>query len=165
MFPAICRRGQGWIGHDIQQHFGLYRGEESGRISRDTQPVRPDASQRDLDKLMKVYNVQENIDILHQVINDGKARKEQGNVGNDVWQENLEPRSAIAARTVPVLKREAERLKELIAEVNTERPLLPPCNSSVSGRRREQSSRRRTQKQNTTATESKRADVGVLGQT
>jgi len=84
---------------------------------------------------MKVYNVQENIDTLHQVINDGKARKEQGTVGNDVWQENLEPRSAIAARTVPVLKREAERLKELIAEVSIDFFIFtaPTTHPSVSG--------------------------------
>ncbi|KAF8159627.1 hypothetical protein B0H34DRAFT_796855 [Crassisporium funariophilum] len=81
-------------------------------------------SQRDLDKLFKDYSVQENIDILHKVVNDAKDRKSKGGQGKDIWQDNLDPRVAVSARTVPVLNSEAARLKELIAQVEEENRLL-----------------------------------------
>ena len=73
--------------------------------------------QRDLDKLFKDYNIQESIDILHKVVNDAKERKARGETGNDAWKDNLEPRVAVCARTVPVLNSEATRLRSLISQV------------------------------------------------
>lgn len=61
--------------------------------------------------------VQENIDILHRVVTEAKDRKATGNIGKDVWREDLEPRSAVCARTVPILEQETKRLREVLAAV------------------------------------------------
>lgn len=61
--------------------------------------------------------VQENIDILHRVVIEAKDRKAKGNIGKDVWQEDLEPRAAVCGRTVPILEQEAKRLRESLAAV------------------------------------------------
>lgn len=76
-----------------------------------------DASKRDLDKLFNDYNIQESIDTLHKVVNDAKERKSRGEDGKDTWKDNLDPKVAVCARTVPVLNSEARRLRKLIAEV------------------------------------------------
>lgn len=73
--------------------------------------------QRDLDKLFKDYNVQENIDVLHKLVTDAKERKTQGELGKDVWKEDLEPRVAVCARTIPILDAEVKRLREQLAKV------------------------------------------------
>jgi len=73
--------------------------------------------QRDLDKLFKDYNIQESIDILHKVVNDAKERKARGDAGDDSWKDNLDPKVAVCARTVPVLNSEAARLRTLISQV------------------------------------------------
>lgn len=76
-----------------------------------------DKSQRDLDKLFNDYNIQESIDTLHKVVNDAKERKLRGEDGKDAWKDNLDPKVAVCARTVPLLNSEAKRLRKLIAEV------------------------------------------------
>jgi hypothetical protein len=75
------------------------------------------STKRDLDKLFKDYNVQENIDVLHKLVTDAKGRKTQGELGKDVWKEDLEPRVAVCARTMPILDAEVRRLREQLAEV------------------------------------------------
>jgi len=82
--------------------------------------------QRDLDKLFKDYNVQENVDILHKVVTDAKERKASGTVGKSVWKDNLDSRVAVAARTVPLLTSEADRLRALTAQVRTLRVFFNP---------------------------------------
>ena len=73
--------------------------------------------QRDLDKLFKDYNVQENIDTLHRIVLEAKERKALGEVRKDAWKEDLDPRTAVCARTIPHLESEAERLRERLAAV------------------------------------------------
>ena len=74
-------------------------------------------TKRDLDTLFKDYAVQENIDILHRILIEAKERKSKGDAGKDVWQEDLEPRAAVCARTVPILEQEAKSLRESLAAV------------------------------------------------
>jgi hypothetical protein len=64
--------------------------------------------------------VQENIDILHKVVSEAKDRQAAGNVGKDVWREDLESKNAVAARTVPVLEAEVKRLREILSGVRRE---------------------------------------------
>jgi len=73
--------------------------------------------ERDLDKLFRDYNVQENIDTLHKIVTEAKERNLQRDETKDAWKPDLDPKSAVSARTVPILKSEAERLQGLIAEV------------------------------------------------
>lgn len=72
---------------------------------------------RDLEKLFNDYNIRESIDTLHKVVNDAKERKLRGEAGKDTWQDNLDPKVAVCARTVPVLTSEAARLRTLISQV------------------------------------------------
>jgi hypothetical protein len=61
--------------------------------------------------------VKENIDILHGVVTDAVVRQESGISGKDVWNENLQPQTAVRARTIPVLEAESERLREMLKQV------------------------------------------------
>jgi hypothetical protein len=81
--------------------------------------------------LFAEYNLQHNIDVLHAVVTEARARKQQyllqqqqgdetgkdAGVGNDVWREDLLPRAAVRARTVPLLEEEATRLRATLEEV------------------------------------------------
>lgn len=62
--------------------------------------------------------MQENIDILHKIVNEAKDRKAKGEAGKDVWKEDLEPRAAVCARTVPILEAEVKKLRETLAAVS-----------------------------------------------
>lgn len=63
------------------------------------------------------YNVKHNIDILHAIVTEARARKQSGEIGNDVWKEDLQPRAAVRARTVPLLENEAARLRATLEKV------------------------------------------------
>ncbi|KAG6832664.1 hypothetical protein H0H87_000846 [Tephrocybe sp. NHM501043] len=78
----------------------------------------------DLEKLFKEYAVQDNIDTLHRVINEAKERKTKDEVGKDVWRENLEPRAAVSARTVPIMELEVKRLRDALVEIQEENRVL-----------------------------------------
>jgi len=64
--------------------------------------------------------VKHNIDILHAVVTEARARKQRGEIGNDVWREDLQPRVAVRARTVPLLEKEAARLRASLEEMEKE---------------------------------------------
>jgi hypothetical protein len=61
--------------------------------------------------------VQENVDILHKIVTDAKERRNKGETRQDAWRENLDTRVATVAKTAPVLEKEVQRLKELLAQV------------------------------------------------
>lgn len=70
--------------------------------------------------------MQHNIDILHKVVTDGRARKQAIASGRpvedrkDLWREGLQPRNVVRARTVPVLEKEGERLRRELARMEAE---------------------------------------------
>lgn len=61
--------------------------------------------------------MKDNIDVLHAVVTEARARKQGGEIGVDVWREDLQPMAAVRARTVPVLQSEAERLRMTLEQV------------------------------------------------
>jgi Nnf1 len=62
--------------------------------------------------------VQKNVDILHQVVTDARARRQRGETpGPDRWREDLQPRAAVRARVIPALERERDLLRTRLAEV------------------------------------------------
>ena len=79
--------------------------------------IRPPHSQRDLEKLFNEYNVRENIDNLHQIVLEAKDRIASGDIRKDSWKEDLDPRVAVSARTIPRLETEAQQLRERLAAV------------------------------------------------
>jgi hypothetical protein len=54
---------------------------------------------------------------LHKIVTEAKERNIQRGETKDAWKPDLDPKFAVSARTVPILKSEAERLQGLIAQV------------------------------------------------
>lgn len=69
------------------------------------------------DKFFDDINLRQSIDDLHAAVVDAKLRKQRGEVRPDTWRENLNPRAATRARTVPLLEKERERLLTELQEV------------------------------------------------
>jgi Nnf1 len=63
--------------------------------------------------------VQKNVDILHQVVTEARARRQRGETqgGPDRWRADLQPRAAVRARAIPALERERDLLRARLAEV------------------------------------------------
>ena len=56
------------------------------------------------------------------MVTDARTRKQSGQIGGvDVWREDLEPRAAVRARTIPLLQAEVERLKATLSTVSSHR--------------------------------------------
>jgi len=72
------------------------------------------------EELLKQLNVRENLDNLHTVVTEARARKQNGYDGKDIWREDLHPGTAVRARTVPLLEKERERLRAELKELNGE---------------------------------------------
>ncbi|KAG6907133.1 hypothetical protein DXG01_010352 [Tephrocybe rancida] len=120
---AIQRSAHKWTFEDFAQCFPLYVEEDKNGASATFDSIADyieSQNVNDLEKLFKDYSVQENIDILHRVVNEAKERKIKGEVGKDVWREDLEPRAAVSARTVPIMESEAKRLRAALAEIQEE---------------------------------------------
>lgn len=80
--------------------------------------------QKNLKKTLATYDAQKGIDRLHRILLDAEARQKHGEEPRkDIYQADLDPRTAVCARTVPLLEKEAERLRAEIAAV---RLLNPP---------------------------------------
>ncbi|KAI5124238.1 hypothetical protein M0805_005087 [Coniferiporia weirii] len=73
------------------------------------------------DELFVRYNARENIDIMHAVVTEARERQKAGQApGPDAWRANLEPRTAVRARTVPLLRQEKAALEAQLAELEAE---------------------------------------------
>ena len=69
------------------------------------------------DKFFDDINLKQCIDDLHAAVVDAKLRKQKGEDRPDIWREDLHPRAATRARTIPLLERERERLLAELQEV------------------------------------------------
>jgi hypothetical protein len=66
--------------------------------------------------------------VLHGVVTEARARRQRGETpGADRWREDLQPREAVRARTIPTLVRERDLLSARLAQVR--RP--PPENLQI----------------------------------
>ena len=68
--------------------------------------------------------MEQNLNKLHAVVTEARARKRTGYDGKDVWNESLHPGAAVRARTIPLLEAEKQRLQAQLDEVS----LLYSCN-------------------------------------
>ena len=68
--------------------------------------------QQQCDQLLADHDAAVATDILHEIILEGRAKKQmrQHQNAKDVWTSNLDPRVAVHARTVPVLESERDRM-------------------------------------------------------
>ncbi|EDR14068.1 uncharacterized protein LACBIDRAFT_305478 [Laccaria bicolor S238N-H82] len=124
---AVQRSAHKWSFEDFSECFPLYVEEDKNGSSATFNSISDyiEAQNfRDLDKLFKDYNVQENIDVLHKLVTDAKERKTHEELGKDVWKEDLEPRVAVCARTIPILDAEVKRLRERLAKAKDNNSLI-----------------------------------------
>jgi hypothetical protein len=78
-------------------------------------------------KLYEQYDVPKNLDTLHQVVTEARARRQQQQRGEsdatttgggkDIWRADLQPRVAVRAKTVPALEHERDLLRARLADV------------------------------------------------
>lgn len=73
--------------------------------------------QKNCEAIFNEYNVKPNIDILHAIVTEARARKQSGGTGKDVWKEDTEPQAATRARALPSLEKEAAKLRATLAQV------------------------------------------------
>jgi hypothetical protein len=86
-------------------------------------------------KLYEQYEVQKNLDTLHQVVTEARARRQQqrqhgsdpsdAGGSKDTWRADLQPRAAVRARMIPALERERDLLRARLADVRSSPPLSP----------------------------------------
>ncbi|KAG5654199.1 hypothetical protein H0H81_006232 [Sphagnurus paluster] len=136
---AIQRSAHKWTFEDFVECFPLYVEEDKNGASATFESITEyieSQNVNDLEKLFTDYSVQQNVDILHRVVNEAKERKARGDMGKDVWREDLQPRVAVAARTVPILESEVKRLRELLTAIEAEnRRLQAELDDDVSASR------------------------------
>ncbi|KAF5362086.1 hypothetical protein D9756_002440 [Leucocoprinus leucothites] len=117
---AIQRSARKWTFEDFAECFPLYVEEEKNAASVTFNIISDFIEKQDRDDITSLfakYGVRENVDILHKVVTEAKARKERGEVTKDVWREDLQPRNAVCARTIPVLGAETARLEQTLAQL------------------------------------------------
>ncbi|KAJ3755572.1 hypothetical protein F5878DRAFT_620270 [Lentinula raphanica] len=118
---AVQRTARKWSYEDFTQCFPLYAEEDKNGASTTFNMISDyieTQALRDMEKIFETYKLRENIDTLHALVTEAKERKKAGAPpGKDTWRENLDARSAMAARTVPVLEQEAKRLRETLASL------------------------------------------------
>ncbi|KAJ3571910.1 hypothetical protein NP233_g3430 [Leucocoprinus birnbaumii] len=93
---AIQRSARKWTFEDFAECFPLYVEEEKN------------AATDDIKTLFEKYGVRENIDVLHKIVTEAKARKERGEITKDIAREDLPPKNA--------LERENEQLQAKLDE-------------------------------------------------
>ncbi|KAI0654078.1 hypothetical protein C8Q70DRAFT_1030866 [Cubamyces menziesii] len=120
---AIQRSAHKWTYEDFAECFSLWCDEQpenaatifnlvSGRLES--------SITENCEELFKKYNVKENLDNLHAVVTAARARKQAGYDGKDVWREDLQPRAAVRARTIPLLEKERDRLRAELSQLTEE---------------------------------------------
>ncbi|KAJ6581456.1 hypothetical protein B0H19DRAFT_1251675 [Mycena capillaripes] len=120
---AVQRSAHKWKFEDFAECFPQYVEEDRDGATQTFNQVADyieSANKRDLEKLFQEYDLQNNIDILDKMVSEAKARKASGNIGPNVWTENLHPRSAVCGRTIPILDAQVKRLRESLAELEAE---------------------------------------------
>ena len=120
MFSALVRGTAQRCGGRLQSRLELHR-DAHHRAPQTNHPSSTSLfnfSQTDTNKLFEQYDVQKQIDVLHGVVTEARARRQRGETpGADRWREDLQPREAVRARTIPTLVRERDMLRARLAQV------------------------------------------------
>ncbi|KAJ8482617.1 hypothetical protein ONZ51_g5237 [Trametes cubensis] len=110
---AIQRSAHKWTYEDFAECFSLWCDEQPENAATIF-------NLENCEELFKKYNVKENLDNLHAVVTAARARKQAGYDGKDVWREDLQPRAAVRARTIPLLEKERDRLRAELSQLTEE---------------------------------------------
>jgi len=117
MFPGVLQGRRGPRARCIQHAFEAHGIIAGGTFVHSYGFLAHASFQESTDKFFDEVNLKQSIDDLHAAVVDAKLRKQRGEVRTDVWREDLHPRAATRARTVPLLERERERLLAELQEV------------------------------------------------
>ncbi|RDX43836.1 hypothetical protein K466DRAFT_520096 [Polyporus arcularius HHB13444] len=120
---AIQRSAHKWTYEDFAECFSLWcdeQPENAATIFNLVSSRLESSITENCEQLFKKYNVKENLDNLHAVVTAARARKQAGYDGKDVWREDLQPRAAVRARTIPLLEQERDRLRAELAQLTAE---------------------------------------------
>ncbi|KIM83167.1 hypothetical protein PILCRDRAFT_819948 [Piloderma croceum F 1598] len=132
---AIQRAAHKWTYEDFGECFSLWCDEQPDGASVVFNTISRHMEKHiveNCEDLFAEYNLQHNIDILHAVVTEARTRKQQYilqqqqqavkdvEVGKDVWRKDLHPRTAARARTVPLLEKEAGRLRATLEEMENQ---------------------------------------------
>ncbi|KAH9931938.1 uncharacterized protein B0H18DRAFT_988750 [Fomitopsis serialis] len=120
---AIQRAAHKWTYEDFTECFAIWceeQPENAPRIFTTVSRHMEDSITESCEQLLKQYNVRENLDSLHAVVTESRAKKQAGYDGRDVWREDLHPSAAVRARTIPLLDKERDRLRAELQSLDTE---------------------------------------------
>ncbi|KAK7687325.1 hypothetical protein QCA50_009831 [Cerrena zonata] len=126
---AIQRSTHKWTYEDFTECFSLWCEEQpeasATLFNTVAQHMESNITNR-CEDLLTQFNVKENVDKLHAVVTDARARKQVDDDydGKDLWKEDLPPRAAVRAKTVPLLQQERDRLKAELEELDQENQRL-----------------------------------------
>ncbi|ETW79332.1 hypothetical protein HETIRDRAFT_324225 [Heterobasidion irregulare TC 32-1] len=120
---AIQRSAHKWTYEDFVECFPLWCEEEkngaSGVFNTVSRFVENETTKL-CDELFANYDVQRNLDSMHAVVTEARARKQSGEARKDAWRPDLEPRAAVRAWTIPLLQQERDRLRAQLAQLEDE---------------------------------------------
>ncbi|PCH44061.1 hypothetical protein WOLCODRAFT_104541 [Wolfiporia cocos MD-104 SS10] len=120
---AIQRSSSKWTYQDFTECFSQWceeQPENAPRIFSTISRHMEDLITKNCEQLLEQFNVRENLDNLHAVVTEARARKQSAYSGKDVWKENLQPAEAVRARTIPLLEQERDRLRAELAKLDAE---------------------------------------------
>ncbi|KAG9017946.1 hypothetical protein FRB90_000072 [Tulasnella sp. 427] len=125
---AAKKISMGWSYDDFAQCIPGWSGAQplqASDVCKQMSEFIQDSVNEEGDRIFRQYHAAEGIDTLHQVVAEAKARKAAGDApGQDAWKRVLEPKEAIRARVVPVLRNEKARLEAALAELEAENDQL-----------------------------------------
>ncbi|KAF8921914.1 hypothetical protein CPB85DRAFT_1265090 [Mucidula mucida] len=116
---AIQRSAHRWTYQDFTECFPLYTSEDkdgSMAVFQQISEFIETNSSRELEGLFAKYDVRNNINLLHRVLREAEERINRGEDPKDAWRDGLDPRAAIAARTIPKLEEETRQLRATLAQ-------------------------------------------------
>jgi len=70
--------------------------------------------------MLTQYSAAEAIDTLHKCVLEAKEAQKNGTEPKDAWRDELAPRIAVRARTVPVLEEERDRMRKDLENLEQE---------------------------------------------
>ncbi|EMD32648.1 hypothetical protein CERSUDRAFT_143706 [Gelatoporia subvermispora B] len=120
---AIQRASHKWTYEDFEECFALWCEEQPETASRVFTTISRHMDQsmtQQCEELFKQFDVRKNLDNLHAVVTDARARKQAGYTGKDVWRDDLHPKAAVRARTIPLLEKERDRLLAELQQLDKE---------------------------------------------
>ncbi|KAJ7507825.1 hypothetical protein B0H11DRAFT_1968817 [Mycena galericulata] len=120
---AIAKSAHEWKFEDFEQCFPQYVEEDKEGARQTFAQVAnyiESTTKRDLEKIFEEYELKKNVDILDKVVSEARARRKSGEIGPNVWTENLQPRSGVRGRGIPILEAQAKRLGDSLAKLEAE---------------------------------------------